>query len=192
MLKPLQSILLVIFLMGAPFLQAAEYKIDTEGTHAFVQFRIKHLGYSWLYGRFDKFEGNFKYDAKKPETSSVAVSIDMNSLNTNHAERDKHLRDERFFDVTKFPKATFESKSFVPTADGKAGKLTGALTLKGITKDVIIDVVMVGGGPDPWGGMRQGFSGKTLITLKDFGINFDLGPASTTAEVMLDVEGVKK
>lgn len=188
----LKRLLLVIGLISAPFIQAAEYKIDTEGAHAFIQFRIKHLGYSWLYGRFDKFDGSFQYDAKKPEASTVAVTIDMNSLNSNHAERDKHLRDERFFDVAKFPKASFVSKSFVPSADGKAGKLTGALTLKGITKDVVIDVVMMGGGPDPWGGMRQGFTGKTLITLKDFGVNFDLGPASTTAEVLLDVEGIKK
>lgn len=184
--------LLVLCLLFAPLLQAAEYKIDTEGAHAFIQFRIKHLGYSWLYGRFDKFDGAFQYDAKKPEASSVNVTIDMSSLDSNHAERDKHLRDERFFDVAKFPKATFVSKSFTPSADGKKAILVGVLTLKGISKDITIDVESVGGGPDPWGGVRQGFTGKTVIVLKDFGINFDLGPASAMAEVLLDVEGVKK
>jgi polyisoprenoid-binding protein YceI len=188
----IKKILLAWLLMSAAFVQAAEYKIDTEGAHAFIQFRIKHLGYSWLYGRFDKFEGSFQYDAKQPNASTVSVTIDTNSLNSNHAERDKHLRDERFFDVAKFPQASFVSKSFVSSADGMKGKLTGALTLKGITKDIDIDVEVVGGGPDPWGGRRQGFTGKAEIVLKDFGFDFDLGPASAVAEVLLDVEGIKK
>lgn len=182
----------ILSLLFAPLIQAAEYKIDTEGSHAFVQFRIKHLGYSWLYGRFDSFQGTFHYDQQKPEASSVAVTIDMNSIDSNHAERDKHLRDERFFDVAKFPEATFVSKSYQPTADGKRGVLLGILTLKGISREVKIDVEHIGGGKDPWGGVREGFSGKTTIALKDFGINYDLGPASATAEILLDIEGVKK
>lgn len=188
----IKKAVLLCLLFSAALVQAAEYKIDTEGAHAFIQFRIKHLGYSWLYGRFDKFEGTFQYDAKQPEASKVSVTIDTNSLNSNHAERDKHLRDERFFNVAKFPQASFVSKSFVSSEGGIKAKLTGALTLKGITKDVVIDVDLVGGGPDPWGGRRQGFSGKTVIKLKDFGFDFDLGPASTEAEVLLDIEGIKK
>ena len=188
----IKRLLCIVCLVCTPMAYAAEYVIDTQGTHAFIQFRIKHLGYSWLYGRFDRFEGSFNYDPKKPDESSAKVTIDMNSVDSNHAERDKHLRDERFFDVAKFPKATFVSTSFKPSSDGQNGTLTGMLTLKGITKEIVIDVERVGGGPDPWGGQRQGFTGKTEIRLKDFGINFDLGPASTTAEVLLDVEGVKK
>ena len=80
-------------------LHATEYKIDTAGAHAFIQFKIKHLGYSWLYGRFDEFSGRFNYDADKPEASSVNVEINTASLNSNHAERDKHLRGKDFLNV---------------------------------------------------------------------------------------------
>ena len=115
----------------------------------------------------------------------------MASIDSNHAERDKHLRGTDFFDVKKYPTATFVSKSFTP--QGKdAGVLLGTLTLKGISKDVSINVERVGGGPDPWGGVRQGFTGRTELVLKDFGIDFDLGPMSTTAEIMLDIEGIKR
>ncbi|MCH9691743.1 MAG: YceI family protein [Gammaproteobacteria bacterium] len=170
--------------------QATEYKIDTRGAHAFVQFRIKHLGFSWLYGRFDKFNGNFVFDKSDPKASSVQVNIDTRSLNSNHAERDKHLRSADFLDVAKFPTASFISTSFIPGKDDTA-KLNGKLTLHGVTKEISIDVTNLGGGKDPWGGDRQGFSGTTEIALKDFGIDFDLGPASQTVEIMLDVEGIK-
>ena len=183
------AVFLFAALVGATA-QAAEYKIDTKGAHAFIQFRIKHLGYSWLYGRFDDFGGSFSYDEKAPEKSSVNVNIDVTSLNSNHAERDKHLRGEDFLNVAKFPTATFKSTSFEPLGDGKA-KLSGELTLRGITKPIIIDVTNIGGGKDPWGGYRQGFSGTTEFALKDFGIDYNLGPASQNVEMILDVEGVK-
>ena len=87
----------------------ANYQIDTKGMHASVNFKIQHLGYSWLTGRFDQFGGTFVYDSEKPSNSKVDVSIDTDSVNTNHAERDKHLRSGDFLDVKKFPKATFVS-----------------------------------------------------------------------------------
>jgi len=170
--------------------QAAEYKIDTKGAHAFVQFRIKHLGYSWLYGRFDDFNGSFFYDDKAPEKSSINVNIDVTSLNSNHAERDKHLRGADFLNTDKFPSATFKSTSFEPLEDGKA-MLKGELTLHGVTKPITIDVSNVGGGKDPWGGYRQGFSGTTEFELKDFGIDYNLGPASQKVEMILDIEGIR-
>lgn len=187
----IRSLLLAITLLAGVAVQAAEYRIDRDGAHAFVQFRIKHLGYSWLYGRFNDFDGSFSYDPAAPDKASVNVTIDMASIDSNHAERDKHLRGSDFFDVKKYPTATFVSKSFTPQGDD-AGVLLGTLTLKGISKDVSINVERVGGGPDPWGGVRQGFSGRTELVLKDFGIDFDLGPMSTTAEIMLDIEGIKR
>ncbi|QFT56371.1 YceI family protein [Microbulbifer sp. THAF38] len=181
--------LLFVALLGTTA-QAAEYKIDTKGAHAFVQFRIKHLGYSWLYGRFDDFSGSFFYDDKAPEKSSVNVDIDVTSLNSNHAERDKHLRGSDFLHTEKFPNATFKSTSFEPLEDGKA-LLKGELTLRGVTKPVTIDVTNIGGGKDPWGGYRQGFSGTTEFDLKDFGIDYNLGPASQKVEMILDIEGIR-
>ncbi|HEX2840838.1 YceI family protein [Hyphomicrobium sp.] len=171
--------------------QAADYTIDTKGAHASINFRIKHLGFSWLVGRFDQFNGTFSYDEKAPETSKVSVEIDTASVSSNHAERDKHLRNTDFLDVAKFPKATFVSKSVSPAGDGKA-KIVGDLTLRGVTKEVTIDAAYVGGGADPWGGNRVGFTGTTKIALADYGINFNLGPASKDVELQLEVEGVQK
>ena len=125
-------------------LHAAEYKIDTAGAHAFVQFKIKHLGYSWLYGRFNDFEGRFNYDPAKPEASTVDVTIKTASVDSNHAERDKHLRGKDFLAVDKYPTATFKSTSFKALGDGKA-ELKGTLTLHGVSKPVTIAVTEIGG-----------------------------------------------
>ena len=170
---------------------AADYAIDTKGQHAAVNFRIKHLGFSWLSGRFDRFSGTFSYDAKAPEASKVNVEIDTASVNSNHAERDKHLRNSDFLDVDKFPKATFVSKSVTASGEGKA-TIVGDLTLRGVTKEVVVDATYVGGGTDPWGGERVGFTGTTKLTLADYGITFNLGPEGKEVELILDVEGVKQ
>ncbi|MBV1920172.1 MAG: YceI family protein, partial [Pseudomonadales bacterium] len=77
------------------------YKIDTKGAHASIKFKIKHLGYSWLYGRFDTFDGTLMLDEKAPGNSKIEVSIDTASVNSNHAERDKHLKSPDFLNVKK-------------------------------------------------------------------------------------------
>lgn len=179
-------------LTSSPALAAPEnYVIDTQGAHAFIQFRIKHLGFSWLWGRFDTFNGEFTVDKDNIANASVSVDIDIASINSNHAERDKHLRGADFFDVAKFPTARFVSTKVEQTGDMTAD-IHGNLTLKGITKPVIIKAVYVGSGDDPWGGYRAGFEGTTEITLKDFGIDYDLGPAAQTAQLQLSVEGIRK
>jgi len=171
---------------------AADYVIDTKGNHASINFRISHLGFSWLTGRFDKFSGNFSYDKTAPEASKVKVEIDTASLNSNHAERDKHIKSADFLDAAKFPKATFESTSVKPNGEGKA-TITGKLTLHGVTKDVVIDAVHVGGGNDPWGSVRDGFAGKTTLTLADFDIDTaKLGPSSAKVDLELNIEGIKQ
>jgi polyisoprenoid-binding protein YceI len=170
---------------------ADKYVIDTEGAHAAVQFRIKHLGYSWLVGRFNDFKGEFTYDADNLSASQVNVVIDTKSIDSNHAERDKHLRGNDFLEVDTFPKATFESKKVVPGADGKF-QIVGDLTLHGVTKSVTIDASYIASGNDPWGGYRAGFEGTTKLTLSDFDMNFNLGPASKDVELYLYVEGIKK
>lgn len=171
---------------------ADEYKIDTEGMHAFVQFRVKHLGYSWLYGRFNNFSGTFNYDEGDASANQVSVEIDTTSLDTNHAERDKHLRSSDFLDTDQFPTATFESTAYNPTGDNTA-ELTGNLTLHGVTNEVVVDIEHIGGGDDPWGGYRQGFEGRTTIEPGDFGIDMvgQLGPSAASVEMMLTVEGVR-
>jgi polyisoprenoid-binding protein YceI len=180
-----------VSLLGLPAL-ADDYTIDTKGAHASINFAIKHLGYSILTGRFDTFSGDFSYDPAKPEASKISVSIDTNSVNSNNAERDKHLRSKDFFNVEKFPKASFVSKKVVVGADKTNFDLVGDFTLNGVTKSITIATKKVGEGKDPWGGYRAGFEGSTELTLKDFNIVFPLGPASETVKISLNVEGIKK
>lgn len=172
---------------------AADYVFDTKGMHAFVQFRVKHLGYSWLYGRFNNFDGKFTFDPEKPEASTLSAEVDMTSLDSNHAERDKHVRSGDFLDVGKHKTAKFVSSKYEVTGKD-TGKMTGTLTFMGVSKPMTIDVVHVGGGPDPWGGYRQGFEGRAEITPADFGLDLakKLGPASATVELFLTVEGIRQ
>lgn len=173
--------------------QADEYTVDTRGAHAFIQFRTKHLGFSWLYGRFNDFSGNFTYDPKKPEKNTVSIDIDVASIDSMHAERDKHLRGKKFLNVEKFPKASFVSTKYVPTGDSTA-ELHGNFTLRGVTKPIVINVEHIGGGNDPWGGYRHGFEGRVTINPQDFGYDFvkSLGPTATQVELFLTVEGIRK
>lgn len=178
-------------IMSLPAL-ADSYEIDTKGAHASINFTVSHLGYSWLTGRFDNFSGSFTYDPKKPEASTVNVTIDTTSVNSNHAERDKHLRSGDFLNVEEFPKATFVSKKIVLDDDGDEFDIIGDLTLNGVTKSITIEVDKIGEGKDPWGGYRAGFSGETEIRMKDFNIKMDLGPASQVVKLQLEVEGIKQ
>lgn len=171
--------------------QAAEYTIDTKGAHAFIQFHIKHLGYSWLVGRFNHFEGEFSYDENNPGAAKVEVTIETASIDSNHAERDKHLRDDEFLDVEKFPQARFVSTAYRELGNGKA-ELQGELTLHGVTRPLTIDVTAIGAGDDPWGGYRRGFEGRTRFALADFGIKRNLGPASREVHLWLGIEGIRK
>ncbi|GAA81012.1 MULTISPECIES: YceI family protein [Pseudoalteromonas] len=169
---------------------AADYVIDTKGAHAFVNFKIKHLGYSWLHGRFNTFDGKFNYDAKNPNASQIMVNIDTTSLDSNHAERDKHLRGKEFLNVDKYPTATFKSTSIKFEDD--SGQVTGDFTLHGVTKTITFEIDKVGEGKDPWGGYRVGFEGETSLKLTDYGIDYNLGPASTHVDIGLFIEGIRQ
>ena len=189
--KTLVALALGGALMGAGQAMAADYAIDKQGQHAFVNFKISHLGYSWLYGTFKDFDGSFSFDAAKPQDSKVNVTLNTSSVDTNHAERDKHLRSGDFLNVSKHPTATFTSTSVKSTGEGTAD-ITGDLTLNGVTKPVVIAAKFIGEGKDPWGGYRAGFEGSTKLKLKDFDIQKDLGPASQEVELILSVEGVRQ
>ena len=168
MKKLLLTTLFSVTALTATAAQAATYDVDNEGAHASVNFQIQHLGYSWLTGRFNDFDGSFEYDAAAPEKSSIEVVIDTTSLDSNHAERDKHLKSADFLDVKKYPTATFKSTGFKSTGEGK-GEITGDFTLHGVTKSITFPVKRIGEGNDPWGGYRAGFTGSTTLKLKDYG-----------------------
>jgi polyisoprenoid-binding protein YceI len=185
------SLLIAGLTLGSTAVIADDYVIDTKGAHASIKFRVQHLGYSWLYGRFNEFSGNFSYDEKQPEKASVEVTIKTSSVDSNHAERDKHLRSDDFLNVAKYPEAKFVSTGYSQDKDGN-GVLKGNLTLNGVTKPLEIDVEFIGAGDDPWGGYRVGFEGTTRFAMADFGIVKELGPKSKDVEMILSVEGIKQ
>lgn len=174
-----------------PSANAADYIIDTKGSHASINFKVQHLGYSWLTGRFDKFGGTFSYDPSNISASKIEVNIDTSSVNSNHSERDKHLKSDDFLDVSAFDNAKFISNSVTDKGEGKLA-IAGTLSLHGVSKDIIIDAKTVGEGKDPWGGYRIGFSGTTTIALTDFAIKMNLGPASNNVQLNLYIEGIKQ
>ncbi|PCI58491.1 MAG: hypothetical protein COB35_13715 [Gammaproteobacteria bacterium] len=174
-----------------PLSNAANYVIDTKGAHASINFKIKHLGYSWVTGRFDRFDGKFNYDAANVNASKITVNIDTSSVNTNHAARNKHLKSDDFLDVNKFASAKFVSTKIIDKGNNQL-EIKGTLSLHGISKNIVIDAVKVGEGKDPWGGYRVGFTGTTTLTLKDFAIKMNLGPASSQVILTLNIEGVRQ
>lgn len=118
------------------------------------------------------------------------VTINTTSVDTNHAERDKHLRSADFLNTAKYPQATFTSTSV--KKDGDELDITGDLTLNGVTKPVTLEAKLIGQGDDPWGGKRAGFEAEGKIKLKDFNIKTDLGPASQEVDLIISVEGVQQ
>ncbi|WP_373181803.1 YceI family protein [Halomonas campaniensis] len=179
-------------LVGVGQVHADDYVVDTEGQHAFIQFKINHLGYSYILGNFEEFSGQFHYDPKDLEASSVEMEVNVNSLNTNHAERDRHFLSDDFLSAGDHPTATFVSTGFEPTGDNE-GTLTGDFTLKGETREIEMPVSLMGEGEDPWGGYRAGFEGSTMLTLADYGIDMSAFPeVMHELELYITFEGVRQ
>ncbi|MEX0922408.1 MAG: YceI family protein [Rhodovibrionaceae bacterium] len=178
-----------IFASATSAQAAEEYKIDP--AHSFIEFKIQHLGYSWLHGRFNEFSGGFTVDRENPANAGAEITIATGSIDSNHAERDKHLRSGDFLSVDEHPEARFVATSVTDNGDG-TGTIEGELTLRGQTNPVEIAVEEIGHGEDPWGGYRAGFEGTASIALADYGIDYDLGPAAAEVQLTLGVEGVRQ
>jgi polyisoprenoid-binding protein YceI len=150
---------------------AVVYKVDSDHTN--VGFKVRHL-FTQVQGRFDRFSGTISFDPSKPEATKVEGTIEASSINTNVPERDKHLRSEDFFDIAKYPKITFASTQAAQIDPSKkSGKLEGTLTIRGTSKPVVLDVTYLGAAKDPWGNQRAGFSARTRINRKDFGLTWN-------------------
>ena len=167
---------------------AADYTVDTKGAHAFVSFKVSHLGYSFIQGRFNEFDGTFSYDADNIEAAKVTVNVNTESLDSNHAERDKHLRSDDFINASKFSTAKFVSTKVTKNDDGTLA-IAGDMTLHGVTKPAVIDAKFIGEGKDPWGGYRAGFEGTTRLQVADYGIK--VVGASSYVDLDIVLEGVR-
>ncbi|MCC2548909.1 YceI family protein [Hymenobacter sp. BT175] len=140
-------------------------------THSEVQFKVKHLVISTVTGSFKQFEGEVEAEDDSFENARVRFSADINSIDTNQAQRDEHLKSADFFDAAAYPKMTFESTSFDKQGDNEF-KLTGNLTLHGVTKPVTFDVEYGGAAGDFYGNTKAGFEVSGKINRKDFGLTW--------------------
>ena len=189
----MRSVYLVVLILSfaASNVLAKDYVIDKKGMHASIQFKISHLGYSWLWGRFNDFEGSLSYDRENPEASKISVTINTRSVDSNHAERDKHIRGKGLLEVEQYPQAHFISTSYTQDKENQ-GILKGDFTLHGVTNPISIDVRFIGEGKDPWGGYRIGFEGTTRLSLADYNITKNLGPSSKELELIFAIEAIQK
>ncbi|TBR26458.1 polyisoprenoid-binding protein [bacterium] len=182
------KLLAALLLFVAAPARATDYTLDPE--HSSVQFRIRHL-LGKVSGQFTKFEGAFTYVPGKPEAWKVKATIDAASIDTRTAKRDEHLRSADFFDVKKFPSLTFVSKKVLVPKNGKA-KLYGDLTIRDVTKPVILDLEIGGEAKDPWGNFKSNFTATGKIKREDFGLTWnealESGKALVGSEVEITIE----
>lgn len=150
---------------------AADWTIDS--AHSHVGFAVKHMMISNVNGSFSKVTGKVVYDGKDLSKASLEANVDVNSINTNEPKRDEHLKNKDFFDAAKYPSITFKSKSIKGNAKSKF-KITGDLTMHGVTKSVTLDADPLSQViKDPSGKERMAATAKTVVNRKDFGMSFD-------------------
>lgn len=190
-MKRLIASISTIIALSLPMLAfATTWNIDPD--HSNVGFKVRHLMVSNVKGSFDKHTGVVDINDKDITKSKVEVTIDTASINTNVQKRDEHLRSADFFDVAKYPAMTFVSKKVAKAGKDKL-KVTGDLTLHGVTKQVVLDVE----GPtseskDPWGNIRRGATASTKINRKDFGLVWnaalETGGVAVGEEIVISLE----
>jgi polyisoprenoid-binding protein YceI len=174
----------------------AQQKWNIDTIHSTVGFTIRHLMVSKVHGLFTKWQGSLEWDDQNPAGASAQATIDVSSIDTREPGRDTHLRSPDFFDAEKFPQITFKSTKVEPAGAGEF-KVTGDLTMHGVTKPIVLDVEYAGSANHPQMGQRIGFSAKTSINRKDFGVIFNMvldsgGLAlSEKVEINIDVQAGK-
>lgn len=168
--------------------QASTWSIDS--SHSRTGFAVKHMVISDVRGEFGKTTGKVTLDEKDLGKSTVEATIDATTIDTREPKRDEHLRSADFLDVAKYPALTFKSTKVEAGKDGKV-KVTGDLTLHGVTKPVTLDGELTGAIADPWGNTRRGFAATARINRKDFGLTWgkmlEAGPV-VGDEVRIDIQ----
>jgi polyisoprenoid-binding protein YceI len=159
----------VALLLAGPAAAADTYKVDA--THSEVMFSIRHL-IGRVSGQFRDFSGTVTVEPGQPASSSVQFAIKAASIDTGNERRDTHLRSDDFFAVEKYPEITFTS-SAIKAVGGDSYQVSGTLTMRGVSKQVVLEVESLGFAKDPWGAERAGFALKTTLNRKDFGIEWN-------------------
>jgi polyisoprenoid-binding protein YceI len=165
-----------------------DYAID--GAHAGINFKIAHMGLSWIQGRFDEFAGNFAIDANDPGKCTFALNINPASIDTNNQKRDDHLRNADFLNVKQFPAMSFKSTAVKAVEGGY--EVTGDFTMHGVTKPMTLTLVGGRTAEFPKGVTRTGFSSEFVVRRADFGIDKFLPAVGEKIYVAVSFEGTRK
>jgi polyisoprenoid-binding protein YceI len=193
MLKPLKVIALksvLILTCTQAFAVPEAYRIDD--SHSFANWSVRHVA-SKTSGTFSDITGKIIIDNENLANSSVEAKINMLSVNSSHAKRDKHIKEADYLDTEKFATATFISKK-IEAISNTEGVMTGVLTMHGVTKEMTFPFKVLGFGTDPWGGYRTGFEAITSLKASDFGFGWGIKPNASVGddiEITLLIEGVK-
>jgi polyisoprenoid-binding protein YceI len=169
--------------------EPVEWRFD--GTHSYVGFKVRHMMVTWVRGRFAEAQGKVWYDAANPGATKLEIDINPASISTENERRDKHLRSDDFFAVEKYPEMKFVSKKAEVAGDGL--KVTGDLTMRGVTKEVVLMVAEISGAVnDGRGGEKMGATASAKINRKDWGINYhqvlDSGGLNVADEITIEIE----
>ncbi len=171
------------------------WRIDT--SHSAAEFAVKHLMISTVKGHFADVQGTVTVDEQNPGAAAVDVTIGVASIDTREEKRDAHLRSADFFDADHYPTITFKGKRIAGPTDGEF-TLAGDLTIRGVTREVTLSVESGGRGKDPWGGERAGYSARTKINRKDFGLTWNAAletggvVVGDEVKIAIDVELVRQ
>jgi polyisoprenoid-binding protein YceI len=172
-------------------LNAETFTLDL--MHGEVGFKVKHLMISTVTGKFKNYSGSFDFDPKKAVLKAVDITIDVASVDTNVEARDKHLRSGDFFLTEKYPTATFKAKGPVKVKAGEAVDVPGELTLRGVTKPVVLKVTYGGFAVSPYGVDTVAFEAETAINRTDYGVSFnktlETGGVMISEEVKIVING---
>jgi polyisoprenoid-binding protein YceI len=176
-------------IITAPTTLTGNYAIDP--THSRIGFVARHAMVTKVRGSFNEFEGNGYFDAENPANSTLRLAIQAASIDTRNADRDGHLRSNDFFDMDNYPEITFHGTA-VERVDAENYRVTGDLTIKGVTKPVTVDFAYTGAAVDPFGNHRIGFEGTTTVNRKDWGVNWnaalEAGGVLVSEKVTLEFE----
>jgi polyisoprenoid-binding protein YceI len=176
-------------LATAPTTRTGSYAVDP--THSRIGFVARHAMVTKVRGSFNDFEGNGYFDAENPANSTLRLVIQAASIDARNAERDGHLRSNDFFDMDTYPEITFAATA-VEHVDAENYRVTGDLTIKGVSKPVTVDFLYTGAAVDPFGNHRIGFEGTTTVNRKDWGVNWnaalEAGGVLVSEKVTLEFE----